>query len=282
MSVASARAKERLSGFERADISVINPMTGAALSAEFNRAQFEDLLDKRDMFSQIDKTVRRALNAARERGYNEDSITSVLLVGGSSQIPAVQRTLQRIFGRDKILLHRPLDAVARGAAAFVAGVDFYDHIQHDYAIRFLNRDKGGYDYRTIVKRGTPYPTVEPLARLTVKAAYAGQTQLGVAVFEMSEQSSRNAGVNTVELVFDPSGAARLMEVMPDEDERRKLFWLNEHSPTFLTAEPPAEAQGEGRFRVEFNIDQNKRLLITATDIKTGRVTHKNFPVVKLT
>jgi molecular chaperone DnaK len=50
----------------------------------------------------------------------------------------------------------------------------------------------------------------------------------------------------------------------------------------LTAEPPAEAQGEGRFRVEFNIDQNKRLLITATDIKTGRVTHKNFPVVKLT
>jgi molecular chaperone DnaK len=276
------RAKERLSGFERADISVINPMTGAALSAEFNRAQFEDLLDKRDMFSQIDKTVRRALNAARERGYNEDSITSVLLVGGSSQIPAVQRTLQRIFGRDKILLHRPLDAVARGAAAFVAGVDFYDHIQHDYAIRFLNRDKGGYDYRTIVKRGTPYPTVEPLARLTVKAAYAGQTQLGVAVFEMSEQSSRNAGVNTVELVFDPSGAARLMEVMPDEDERRKLFWLNEHSPTFLTAEPPAEAQGEGRFRVEFNIDQNKRLLITATDIKTGRVTHKNFPVVKLT
>jgi molecular chaperone DnaK (HSP70) len=169
--------------------------------------------------------------------------------------------------------------VARGAAAFVAGVDFYDHIQHDYAIRFLNREKGGYDYRAIVKRGTAYPTKEPLARLMVKAAYTGQTQLGITIFEVSEQRSRN-NQPTVELVFDPSGAARMVEVMPEEEDRRSHFWMNEHSPTFLTADPPAQ-QGEGRFEVEFHIDGNKRLLITATDIKTGRATHRNYPVVKL-
>jgi molecular chaperone DnaK (HSP70) len=226
--------------------------------------------------------VRRALNAARERGYHEEAIQAVLLVGGSSQIPAVQRSLQRIFGRERVKLHRPLDAVARGAAAFVAGVDFYDHIQHDYAIRYLNREKGGYDYRTIVKKGTAYPTKEPLVRLTVKAAYTGQTQLGLALFEVSETREQvRTEQPLMELVFDPSGAARVMELRPDEEERRSHFWMNEHSPTFLTADPPAE-QGEGRFAVEFQIDSNKRLLITATDQKTGQLTHRNYPVVKLT
>lgn len=89
----------------------------------------------------------------------------------------------------------------------------------------------------------------------------------------------------VYLIFDfggdPSGAARLTSVSPDEGERRAQFWMNESSPTFLTAEPPA-SQGEARFQVEFSIDGNKRLLMTARDVKTGRVTHRSYPVVKLT
>lgn len=274
------RAKVRLSDYERADVTAMNPNTGAVLSAEFTRSRFEELLDENEAFTQIDQTIRRALNAARERGYQEDDIKAVLLVGGSSQIPSVQRTVRRIFGKERVMLNRPLDAVARGAAAFVAGVDFYDHIQHDYAIRYLNRQQGDYSYRVLVKRGTPYPTADALARLTVKASYDGQTHLGLAIFEMGEQRQRSSSA-PVELVFDPSGAARLTSVTPDEGDRRAQFWMNESSPTFLTAEPPA-SQSEARFQVEFSIDGNKRLLMTACDVKTGRVTHRNYPVVKLT
>ncbi len=116
--------------------------------------------------------------------------------------------------------------------------------------------------------------------MTVKASYDGQTHLGLAIFEMSEQRQRN-GSAPVELVFDPSGAARLTSVTPDDSDNRDRFWMNEGSPTFLTAEPPA-TQGEARFQVEFSIDGNKRLLMTARDVKTGRVTHRDYPVVKLT
>ena len=98
----------------------------------------------------MDRTLRRAIRSASERGYDAEAVKAVLAVGGSSQIPAVQSTLRRIFGRERVLSGRPLDAVARGAAAFVAGVDFFDHIQHDYAIRYLNQ--GRYDYRTIVQQ----------------------------------------------------------------------------------------------------------------------------------
>lgn len=272
-------AKERLSTHPRADVSVLHPRTGAVLGAEFSQQDLEELLDRNEAFTRLDQTIRRALNAGRERGYAESDLEAVLMVGGSSLIPPVQRALQRMFGRDLVKLDRPLDAVARGAAAFVAGVDFYDHIQHDYAIRFLNPQKGGYDYRALVKRGTPYPTREPLARLTVKATHDGQAQMGIAIFELGEVRPRGSA-EPVELVFDPSGAARVMQLTPEEEERRTYFWLNESSPTFLEADPPA-TKGEARFEVQFGIDGNKRLLITARDLMTNRVTHRDFPVVKL-
>ena len=84
----------------------------------------------------------------------------------------------------------------------------------------------------------------------------------------------------MELVFDPGGAARIMQVTPQEQEDRRLFWMNEQHPTFLTAEPPG-LQGEPRFAIEFGIDSNKRLTLTARDLTSGALTHQNVPVVKL-
>ena len=88
-------------------------------------------------------------------------------------------------------------------------------------------------------------------------------------------------VERLTTVFDPAGAVRVVQVDPDEADRRTLFWMNEGQPTFLVADPPAQP-GEARFEVEFSVDGNKRLLITARDLKTGQLTHQNYPVVKLT
>ena len=274
------RVKEKLSFDEQADLSVVNPETGAVIAAEFTRARFEELLDRHDLLTDVNRTIRSAINAAIERGYDENAIQAALMVGGSSQIPAVQRTLRQTFGRERVKFHRPLDAVARGAAAFIAGVDFFDHIQHDYAIRFVNPEKGKYDFRTIVRRGTPYPSSEPVARLSIKASYQEQKQMGIAIFELGEQRQRNNG-QPMELVFDPSGAARITPLTAHEQEKRSHFWMNENNQTFLIADPPAE-RGEARFEVEFFIDENKRLTINVRDLKTGHLTHKDYPVIKLT
>lgn len=272
------RVKEKLSFENEAQFSVMNPENGSVISAEYTREQFEELLDQNELFLQINQTIRSAINAARERGYDENSIQSVLMVGGSSQIPAIQRTLKQIFGKDKVHFNRPLDAIARGAAAYVAGVDFYDHIQHDYSIRYIDPQIGDYDYRTIVAKGTAYPTNDAIARLSVKASYDGQKQLGIAIFEISKNSTQNG--EGLELVFDPSGAARMIQLTPDEQEQRSLFWMNENQPTFLTADPPA-LRGKPRFEVEFKIDANKRLTITSRDLSSGQLVYKDYPVVKL-
>jgi molecular chaperone DnaK (HSP70) len=274
------QVKEKLSFSDSADLTVMNPDSGRLVSAEFTRSEFEEIMDQHGLYTEIDRTIRSALNAARERGYGEDAVKAVLMVGGSSQVPSVQRVLRQIFGKERVLHDRPMDAVVRGGAAFIAGVDFFDHIQHDYAIRYVNPQKGGYDYRPIVPRGTPYPTKEPVSRLSIKSAYDGQTHLGIAIFEMGE-ARQAASSAPVELVFDPSGAVRLMQIAPDEQERRSLFWMNENNLTFLTVDTPTK-QGDPCFEVEFNIDTNKRLLITARDARSKRLVQSNFPVVKLT
>jgi molecular chaperone DnaK len=272
------RAKESLSSTTETDLSIEVPGTDQKITTSLTRTRLEELLDQHELFSEINRTIRSALNAARERGYDEDCIHSVLMVGGSSAIPSVQRTIRQVFGAERLLYHRPLDAVARGAAAFVAGVDFYDHIQHDYSIRFVNPKSGAYEYRVIVKRGTPYPTTQPISHLVVKSSFDGQTQLGIAIFEMSEQKADSAP--GLEIVFDPSGAARMMQVSPQEQEDRRLYWMNEKNPTFLFANSPG-GQGEPRFTVDFGVDANKRLTITARDLKSGTLAFANQPVVKL-
>ncbi len=272
------RVKEQLSFKDEAVVNVRG--SEKVLGGTITRKQLEELFDAQGAYTHIDQTIRRALNASRERGYDEHHIKTVLMVGGSSMIPSVQQTVQRIFGRERVRLSRPLDAVARGAAAFIAGVDFYDHIQHDYAFRFVDPKKGEYDFYPIVKHGTPYPSMEPVARVTVKGSHDGQTRLGIAIFELGERRQRQSGP-TMELVFDPQGAARVRPLSAEEDERQYYFWINEHSPTFLTAEPPA-AKGEPRFDVEFGIDANKRLLITVCDLKSNRLIMRDHPVVRLT
>ncbi|MDB5297003.1 MAG: DnaK family protein [Phycisphaerales bacterium] len=275
------RAKETLSVEDRADVSVLDLYTGYQLTAEYTRNQFETMLEGRGLYTQIDRTVRRAMNAARDRGYDDDAVKAVFMLGGSSLIPSVQQVLTRIFGGDRVMIDRPLEAVACGAAAFAAGAGVYDHIQHDYAIRHVNPQTGGYDYRPIVRRGTRYPTAEPVAKVVVKASHAGQQQLGIAVFEVGQGGGGAAGAGPkFEMVFDPAGAARVQEVAPDEADRRTHFWVNEAAPTFLAADPPADP-GEPRFEVAFGVDANKRLVLSATDVKSGKVVYQEVPVVML-
>lgn len=276
--IACEKAKEELSSADSTSIHVNDPMSGSSLTAFLTRQQLENILDQHDLFRDINQILRSALNGARERGYDDDQIQAVLMVGGSSAIPSVQRSLRHIFGKERVQYHRPFDAVARGVAAFVAGVDFYDHIQHDYAIRFVDPSTHQYNYRVIIQHGTPYPTQQPVARLSIKASYDGQTQLGIAVFELAE--SRRISSPEIEIVFDQNGAARVVQVSPGEIEQRTMFWMNESNPTFLRSDPPA-LRGETRFEVEFGVDANKRLTITSRDLRNGNLTHKDHPVVKL-
>jgi molecular chaperone DnaK len=102
--------------------------------------------------------------------------------------------------------------------------------------------------------------------------------MGIDIFEMGEPRT---AATALELVFDPSGAARVVAVSDAQQRERTRFWMNEAAPTFLTIDPPAQ-RGEPCFEVLFSIDANKRLLITVRNLRTMRLVLEDYPVVRLT
>lgn len=273
------QAKQRLTTEDRADVIVSDPQTSAVINASYTRTTFEDLLEGQGLFTSIQRTVNYALKEAGERGYKEEHIKAVLLVGGSSLIPCVRRTMRQMFG-ERVKYHRPLDAVALGGAAFVGGVDFYDHIQHDYALRYYNRKKGDYDYTIIVPAGTPYPTQKPIREITVKAAYEDQEFLGLDIYEVNSKQRIGSGEGAlIDLVYDSSGLPRFQQ--RHDVEVTGHFWVNGKCPAFIHAQPKAK-EGEKRFPVRFTIDGNKRLCVTVFDNQTGKHLMRDHPLIKLT
>lgn len=270
--------KERLSTQENSSFTVMSPLTGSLISHEYTRSQFERLLETNRAFAFIESTLKRALADAAERECLDSDIKMVLLVGGCSLIPSIQNLVQGIFGKDRVKIERPLDAVARGAAAFVAGQTFEDYLQHDYAIRHMNSETQQSEYGILIKRGTRYPSPGAITTKTIRAVNESQEDFVMQIFEMSD--SAYDCTNTVEMLIDELGNASFNLVTKSELERRNLFWINENNPTLLRADPPAE-KGEDRFKVSFSIDGNRRLLVTTRDLKTSTVLHQEFPVVKL-
>jgi molecular chaperone DnaK (HSP70) len=273
------RAKQMLSVNDSARIVAADPRTGEVVEGEYSRSALDDLLEGNGLFETVHATINRALSEARERGYEDADISKVLLVGGSSLIPSVRRAVRQVFG-SRVASYRPLDAVALGAAAFVGGVDFYDHVQHEYALRYYDRNKGDHDYITIVPAGTAYPTAEPVAQVTVSASYDDQEHLGLEIYEISRKECFPQGDGPrLNLVFDPSGGVRFQQ--RDEPEVLGRFWVNEKSPTFIHALPPAK-RGDKRFPIQFTIDGNKRLCVAVRDVRAGKLLMKDQPLVKLT
>lgn len=277
---ACERAKEDLSRVDTTEIAFTPAIPGeSGFSIPFNRGDLERILEENEMFSRLNATLQRALQGAYSRGFEEDDLSGVVMVGGCSQIPSIRRALEYRFGRNRVWHDHPLDTVARGAAAFSSGIDLDDHVQHEYALRFWNSRSGLHEYRTLVRKGDPYPSRQPVARFLIRATYDGQVQLGVPIFEVVRPGSRR-GQFLRELVSEPGGGVRLLDLPGECSDRTTLSWINENVPFFIPANPPA-LRDESRFEISFSLDGNKRLLVTACDTRTGQIVMKDQPVARL-
>lgn len=275
---AAEEAKIALTGADRAVIAARDPVTGNRYRCEITRAEFDRLLREKDILGRASRGLRKTLDTAAARGYTADMIAGVFLVGGSCLIPAVQDVIRLQFDPAIVHLDRPLEAVAAGAAAVAGGHELHDHIQHDYMLRHINPATGADEYEMLVPAGTAYPTPEPVKSLTITAIHHQQRRLGLAIYEMAHATTRDDP--DVEIMYDASGGARAVPVDPQQRQERSVRWLNEDSPTFLYADPPASA-GADRFRLDFRIDAQKRLTVSAFDIERRIWVLDRQPVVQL-
>ncbi|WP_328441851.1 Hsp70 family protein [Streptomyces sp. NBC_00444] len=273
------RAKRELATAEQAVIRAADARSDRVHQVTVTRGEFDALLRDKGVLRRINQALRSCLDLAATRGFGTDDIRGVFLVGGSCLIPAVQDLVHLHFDPEVVRLDRPLEAVAAGAAGIAGGSELFDHIQHDYAIRHVDHDTGSYEFETLVEAGTAYPTEEAVKTLTVRAVHDRQRRLGLAVYELAHATYRDASAE-LEISFDAGGGARTVTVTPQQRQQRSMLWLNEDSPTFLEADPPATA-GEDRFRLEFRIDAHKRLTVSAYDLRRHTLVLDRQPVVRL-
>src|SRR5699024_1807597 len=108
--------KRTLSAATVANINIVSLFEGIDFEAKITRAKFEEICN--DLFQSTLDPVKQALEGA---GLSKNSIHDIILVGGSTRIPRIQKLLQDFFdGRRLNTSINPDEAVAYGAAVQAA------------------------------------------------------------------------------------------------------------------------------------------------------------------
>ena len=227
---------------------------------QLDREKLAEILEQQQLLEQLRNSLDEVLAIALSKGISKSDIEQVLLVGGSCLIPAVQNLITSYFGKKKVKLDKPFEAVCHGALALSQITEIEDYLRHSYAIRLWQPQLKSYSYFTIFDRGLQYPcqTDKPL---TLQVATEGQTEIRLDIGEVAE-------VSQAEVSYDEFGRMTSGELQ----QQQQYSSLKSHHGKVCLAhlDPPGEA-GVDRITVDFAVNEKRVLLATVKDLLTGEV-----------
>jgi len=228
--------KMDLSEHDKVEISIANLFDNYNLEMVITKSEFEETSD--DILYKIKKEINKTLE---EANLNPDQIDKVVLVGGSSRIPAIRDFIIEIFNTTPYS-DKPLDKlVAMGAAIAVTdenSVQINDIISHSLGIEIINEI-----FSPILIKNSKYP-ISSTEIYTTSSDY--QEAVNVTVYEGEDESINN---NTL------YGGFKLTDL--------------EHAK-----------QGIPKIEVTFEFDNNRILHVTAKDLNTNSINKQTIEINK--
>lgn len=264
------QAKIALSTVETADISF--DAAGKTHAVTITRAELENLLETNGFYTALRRVVDKVMHVAHQRGIFKEDIHYVLMVGGTSLMPSVQRTLGQYFKETAVYADKPFTSVAEGALQVAAGFGLEDYLAHSYGLRYLD-DTGQHAYDEIIPMGSRYPSDQPI-EVVLGAAHPNQREVEFIIGEIETDS-----VAMIEVQYENGQAVFVAQA---DEGGQKIVPLNENKAVQLLAllDPPGQP-GEDRLKAAFSVDDRRQLRVNVTDLKTGRTLLKDVTLVTL-
>jgi molecular chaperone DnaK (HSP70) len=254
------RLKVRLSSVEVAKESWLDEASFTAHELRLDRSHFEEILEARQFLEHLRQALDEVLAIALGKGISKVAIEQVLLVGGSCLIPAVQQLVLSYFGRHRVKMHKPFEAVAHGALVLNQLARIDDYLHHSYAIRIWEPQTQTYAYFPLFARGTRYPCQrrEPL---TLQVATEGQRDIRLDIGEV-------AAVAEAEVTYDAQGR---MTSTPLRHQETYRSLENNHEPVCVAHLTAPGKLGVDRICVHFAVTERRVLVATVRDLLTDAV-----------